>query len=142
VYRFAVTIHARPPGATATCSVELGRESFTALELDSNKLTRPLPITFEQVFAALDAIDRVFIEPDGSFVWSGETDAGRWQLDGHLYDRNERVLFVQIQGRCPRETLDHLLRILTWPQAALVFQLQREAVILLEDEFRRYAARE
>ena len=71
-------------------------------------------VTFEKVYSALEACPRMFIEPDGSFVWVGEEpnatgSATAWQLDGHLYDRNERLLYVELQGTCPPATFEMML---------------------------------
>ncbi len=71
-------------------------------------------VTFEEVFTALEAWPRMFIEPDGSFVWVGEElqAAGSkiaWQLDGHLYDRDGRLLYVDLQGTCPRAAFEQIL---------------------------------
>ena len=43
--------------------------------------------TFEATLASYEAFDRMFIELDGSFVWRGDG----WQIDGHLYDRSDRL---------------------------------------------------
>jgi hypothetical protein len=59
-------------------------------------------VSFEQASSALDTLDRLFLEPDGSFVWTGETVADspeaapprRWQLDGEVYDRDGRLAYV------------------------------------------------
>jgi hypothetical protein len=82
----------------------------------------------------------MFIEPDGSLVWTSEVERPAWQVDGHLYDRADHLLFVELKGACPADRFDQLLVALDWPQVSLVFQLVREAVVLPESEFRRYAA--
>jgi hypothetical protein len=82
----------------------------------------------------------MFFEPDGSFVWTSPSNEPAWQVDGNLFDRNGRVLFVDLKGSCPGDQFDRLLSALGWPATPLVFQLVREAVFLDEAEFRRYAA--
>jgi hypothetical protein len=81
----------------------------------------------------------MFCEPDGSFVWVSSQGEPAWQVDGNLYDRNERLLFVDLKGTCPPREFDRLLGALGWPSTALMFQLTREAVFLDEAEFRRHA---
>ena len=97
------------------------------------------PVTFEQAEAALAALPRLFIEPDGSFVWVADDAQRLWQVDGNLYDRNGRLLYVEVKGSCPAAAFDRLLRAVGWPDVPLAFQLVREAVYLDEAGFRRYA---
>ena len=88
----------------------------------------------------LAGLERMYCEPDGSFVWVSSQADRLWQVDGNLYDRAERLLFVDVRGTCPAEEFDRLLQCLGWPETAVMFQLVREAVLLGEDEFRRWAA--
>ncbi len=55
------------------------------------------------VQAQLADLPRMFIEPDGSFVWVGQDEAENWQLDGVIYDRHDRVIHVQ----CPDGRMIH-----------------------------------
>src|SRR4051794_7199501 len=101
----------------------------------------PLAVTFDAALAALEAIPRMFIEPDGSFVWTGTGQDGRaWQVDGNLIDRGDALAYVDLKGSCPEQQFDVLLAALGWPQKRLVFQLPRQGVFLEELEFRRRAA--
>jgi periplasmic divalent cation tolerance protein len=60
--------------------------------------------TFEEVYDRLSKRPNVFIELDGSFVWRAaigslhQFDAP--QIDGMLYDRTERMEYVELKGRC------------------------------------------
>jgi hypothetical protein len=40
----------------------------------------------------------MFFEPDGSWVWTGGDATCRWQLDGQLYDRHGRVVYLELKG--------------------------------------------
>jgi hypothetical protein len=100
-----------------------------------------LPVTFDEALAALERLDRLFIEPDGSFVWTGVTaDGGAWQVDGNLIDRGESLAYVELKGVCPEAQFDRLLSALGWPKAGLAFQLQKRGVFLDEASFRRMAS--
>jgi hypothetical protein len=100
-----------------------------------------LPVTFDEATAALQSLDRLFIEPDGSFVWAGaEEDGVAWQVDGNLIDRGDALAYVELKGCCPEEQFDQLLRALGWPQSALAFQLPQRGVVLNETEFRQEAS--
>jgi hypothetical protein len=81
----------------------------------------------------------MLLEPDGSFVWKGIHSGRPWQLDGMIYDRNGRVVHVEVQGTCPLAAFDRLLAALGWPAALVMFELRRAGVILDEAEFRRCA---
>lgn len=94
--------------------------------------------TFEQVSDSLALLPRMFVEPDGSFVWVS-AGAADWQLDGVLYDGAGRLWYVELKGRCPEAELNRLLAALGWPQTSLVFQLVREAVWLDERAFWQHA---
>jgi len=99
-----------------------------------------LPVSFDDAFAALAKLPRMFLEPDGSFVWTGTTPAGeRWQVDGNLIDRGDVLAYAELKGCCPEEQFDEILRALGWPRAELSFQLPRRGIILPEGEFRRQA---
>jgi hypothetical protein len=139
LYHFHATIHARDSHWTAERELRLGADAYRALALDSNQLNVPFSITFEEAAERLLALPRMFCEPDGYFLLAGTAADVAWQVDGHLYDRQERLLYVAIKGTCPVEAFDTLLRAFGWPETALVFQLTREGAILPEEEFRRYA---
>lgn len=52
---------------------------------------------FDDVAAALATADRLYFEPDGSFVWAGPD----WQIDGMIYDRDCVLQYADIKGHCP-----------------------------------------
>jgi hypothetical protein len=102
-----------------------------------------LSVTFEAAQAHLASLSRLFIEPDGSFVWRGTDSMGReWQVDGNLIDRGDVLAYVELKGCCPADRFDELLTALGWPEQPLVFQLPRRGVVLDEEEFRRLATTE
>ena len=108
---------------------------------DSSPTVRePFPVTFEAVYERLEALPRMFIEPDGSFVWVGEVlnkdgTSTAWQLDGHLYDRDDRLLFVELQGRCPRESLEELFVPLGVAPTEIEIEQRREGTTLGWEKF-------
>ena len=106
----------------------------------SDRNAAGLSATFDEALAALEQLDRLFIEPDGSFVWTGATaEGGAWQVDGNLIDRGDCLAFVELKGVCPEAQFDCLLSVLGWPWSGLAFQLQKRGVFLDEAEFRRLA---
>jgi hypothetical protein len=102
-----------------------------------------LAVTFDQASVALEQLERLFIEPDGSFVWTGvAADGERWQVDGNLIDRGDALAYVEIKGRCPQERFDQFLSALGWPEHRLAFALTQRGETLEETEFRKRAASE
>ena len=103
----------------------------------------PLTVAFDASLLALDSLPRMFIEPDGSFVWTGkEREGERWQVDGSLIDQGEVLAYVDLKGWCPEGEFDALLKAFGWPEAELLFQLPERGVFLDEAAFRRLAGSE
>jgi hypothetical protein len=98
--------------------------------------------SFDSAEAKLANLQRLFIEPDGSFVWTGEDAGQAWQVDGNLIDRGDCLAYVELKGRCPEEQFNELLAALGWPWSPLAFQLPRRGATLDEAEFRNLAASE
>lgn len=140
MYTFYVTIHARPAEAAIGPTIEISGRKLTTLSVPHDARSQPFGIAFEEVVSRLNQLERMFSEPDGSFVWASPHDGPRWQVDGNVFDRNGRLLFVDLKGTSPAEEFDRLLSALGWPQTPVIFQLVREAVFLDETEFRRWAA--
>lgn len=140
MYSFFVTVHAQPAAATSEARVELGGRTLRTLCVEPETLaTTTMDCSFEVARERLEQLGRMFCEPDGSFVWVSPQGEPAWQVDGNLYDRQGRLLFVDLKGTCPSEPFDCFLRALGWPATKLMFQLTREAVFLDETEFRRHA---
>ena len=141
MYRFHLSIHARPTGTLSSQPWQLDDESYAALQLANSQQSLPIPVSFEEAVERLNVLPRMFVEPDGSFVWVGQQDNQDWQLDGCLYDRGPHVMYVDVAGCCPSTQFDQLLTTLGWPETQLVFQLSQYAVFLGEEELRRCALR-
>ncbi|HZZ30169.1 MAG TPA: hypothetical protein VFE46_19380 [Pirellulales bacterium] len=137
---FHTTVHARRAEITAGPEINLHGRKFCTLSATPEALAATFPVSFEEAGAALEKLERLHFEPDGSFVWVSARDEAPWQVDGNLFDRAGRLLFVDLKGTCPSQQLDQLLAAFGWPQCVVMFQLLREAVFLNEADFRRYAA--
>jgi hypothetical protein len=141
MYAFFVTVHAQPAVAVIGATIELGDRTLRTLGVAPEALaTTTIASSFEEARARLERLPRMFCEADGSFVWVSPQGETAWQVDGNLYDRNGRLLFVDLKGTCPSDQFDRLLSALGWPATKLMFQLTREAVFLAEEEFRRFAS--
>jgi hypothetical protein len=142
MYSFYVTIHARPADAPPGPTMPIEGQAFASLAVPATDLAATLmDCSFETAIERLARLDRMYCEPDGSFVWVSSQHDPTWQVDGNLYDRQQRLHFVDLKGSCPREAFDQLLAALGWPAQRLIFQLTRQAILLEEAEFRRHAER-
>jgi hypothetical protein len=140
--QFDAIIHAAAAGCKAGPPIQLAGRSYATTDLCPGGTAEPLPLSFDQATEALERLDRMLLEPDGSFVVSGGSGAERWQIDGLLHDRGDRLAKVELHGRCPEATFDRLLAAIAGQNATLMFELRRVGVYLGEPEFRRYAADE
>jgi len=140
LYQFWVDVHAQPSEPLAHSRLELGGHVFEALIVPPGVAGTPLAVSFEEACAGLDRLEQLLIEPDGAFVWRGSRDETHWQVDGVLYDRAAKLIYVELKGTCPASRFDQLLSIFGWPQTPLIFQLIREAAFLDEANFRRQAS--
>lgn len=140
MYHFYASIHARPDDCQPGPPLQAAGIAFATCTISPEWLGRStLARSFEEVAADLVRLPRMYIEPDGSFVWASSRGEAPWQVDGNLYDHLDRVRLVDVKGSCPVERFDQLLGALGWPGTQLVFQLVRAAVFLDELEFRRWA---
>ncbi len=139
---FHATIHARPAETAPGPVLHLAGADYVTLAVSPEALgATTFACSFEEARAKLAVLERIYCEPDGSFVWVSSQFDQLWQVDGNLYDRAERVLFVDLKGSCPPKEFDRLLRCFGWPETPVMFQLVREAVLLGESEFRRWAGK-
>ncbi len=136
MYHFQASIHARPAGSLGQISRTILNQPMETLVLTPAQQAAPMPVTFEQAYERLSRLPRLFVEPDGAFVWVGEHEAGPWQVDGCLYDGPQQLVYVEIAGCCPPAAFDQLLAALGWPDTALIFQLPHHSVFLDELVFR------
>ncbi len=97
------------------------------LQLSPQEMGQELiQVAFETVAERLQLLERMFVEMDGSFVWTGEDQhhssalPSRWQLDGMLYDVGRHLQRMELKGRCPQARWRQLLNTLDWPTQPLV----------------------
>lgn len=66
-----------------------------------------LRTSFTAVARQLNLTQRLHMELDGSFVWVGDG----WQLDGMIYDLDDRIQYVDLKGCCPKTIWETLIGI-------------------------------
>jgi len=139
MYAFAVTIYARPDVAAPGTEVTLRGQTLPTISVPAAVLVGGFPRSFEEVGDALNSLERLYFEPDGSFVWVSSAGEPKWQLDGLLADLDGRVTSLELKGICPPAAFERALAVLGAPPAIPLFMLTHEAVALDEAAFRNYA---
>jgi len=139
-YAFEVTLHPRPAEATTAGLLDDDWGSWPVLHVPRNSPGRTLTAGFDETLDRFARLPRMFAEPDGSFVWVSPAAGEPWQVDGNLFERQGKVLLVDLKGCCPPAEFDRLLAGLGWPTDPLMFELVRAGVFLDEATFRRHAA--
>lgn len=139
LYAFDVSVHALPAEASQAGSHRDEWGEWPALDVPRAALARPLGIGFDAALDRLAVLERMYVEPDGSFVWTSTREGRSWQVDGNAAERDGRVLLVDLRGSCPPIEFDRLLAALGWPEQPVMFQLVRPAVFLDAATFRRHA---
>jgi hypothetical protein len=138
-YAFDITLHARPGAAGPGGIHGDAWGSWPVLAVPRDALAEPMAADFDAALARLAALERMYVEPDGSFVWTSPREGLSWQVDGNAAERSGRVLLVDLRGSCPPAEFDRLLAAWGWPGQAVMMQLVRPAVFLDEATFRRHA---
>lgn len=102
LYTFHITVHVRPESDSRLIMVMLHGVRVETLTVSPESLGVPFPVSFEAAATVLKNLPRFFFGPEGSFVWVA-SDNGEliWQVDGQLYDLQERVIYVKLKGSCP-----------------------------------------
>jgi hypothetical protein len=142
LYAFDITLHGRGPGAADLPPAESyadARGTWPTLAVPHELLAAPMAIGFDEAFDRLARLERMYAEPDGSFVWTSPREGLWWQVDGNACEKEGRVLLVDLKGSCPAAEFDRLLGAFGWPQQAVMMQVVRSAVFLDEPTFRRHA---
>jgi len=144
LYAFEITLHGLhgpTGGPPAPGRFSDAHGTWPVLALPRDVVAEPMALGFDAALARLDALPRMFVEPDGAFVWTSPREGRRWQVDGNAFERAGRVLLVDLKGSCPASAFDSLLACFGWPEQPLAVQLVRAGVFLDLDTLRRHAIR-
>lgn len=114
--------------------------SLSGTELKTCKLPEgtqfSMACTWDEVFSRIGSLERMFPEPDGSFMWVGFEGNREWQLNGMVYDRAGVVQWCEIKGKCPLSDWETLLTCFGWPQHSLIAQFPREQAFVQIEELK------
>ena len=136
--RFHISVHPRPAGASLGEPINLHGKTVRPLHVRMDELGRGFPLGFEEATRRLQSLPRMFIEPDGSFVWVSAQSEVPWQVDGVLWDRDGKLLMFDLRGEAEASILAQLLGALGLEPATVAVQLVQEGVFVEYDEFVRY----
>lgn len=119
---------------------------MTPLEVSAERAIPKFAVPFDEVLNRLSQLDRMYCEPDGSFLWVGPAEVcepGRllrpfpsWHFDGQLTDGGSHLAFLELKGYGTILQLEAILRTLQWPTHPIMFQLPEWGVFLSDDSFR------
>lgn len=150
LYAFEITLHPLPAESAPGPAFTDAWGTWPTLAVPKPALAAAMAVGFDDALASLSGLERMYAEPDGSFVWtssrsgvagrSGDAGAAWWQVDGNAFEKDGRVLLVDLKGSCPPAEFDRLLAAFGWPAQPVMLQLVRSAVFLGEEAFRRHAA--
>lgn len=128
---FHCIIHAKPGVTNSTV------KGTSPLTLETSLASENVfKCSFEDVVANFESLPRMFLEPDGSFVWVIQSNTTRFQLDGLLVDNGTNLISVELKGACDEATLEQVLTAVGWPEQEVVFQLVQQGVCIDQLDFR------
>lgn len=137
-----ITIHARTPGDAYGTPLDLDGCEVRPLARPADSIAAPFAVGFEQAAERLAELDpMIHFEPDGWFIWHSPKDESPvWQINGNLYDRQERLWLIPLRGKCPESVLMRLLTVLAnEPAAELMFELTRAGIYVDLPDLLHYA---
>lgn len=139
LFAFDITLHALTADAVPGGSHADAWGEWPVLHVPHAALAVPMAVSFDDFLHAISGIERLYAEPDGSFVWASPRAGLAWQVDGNAFERDGRLLLVDLKGSCPEPAFDRLLAACGWPVQPVMMQLVRPAVFLAEPTFRKHA---
>ena len=87
-----------------------------------------LPQSFEEIASILGRISGLVFEMDGSFVWVDHCHSPAYQMNGMVYDRNNKLEYVEIKGACSAQQWYTLCQTVCGLSIQLPLQLKNDNV--------------
>lgn len=125
-------LHALNTSSYDSLSASVDGHEVVAIDLPSTAFQQPLGVTFDATLEFLAALPRLYIEPDGSFIWLSDDGADEWKIDGQLNDSPGGLMTVELKitGRRPWPGLESVLHSVDWPRQAIAFEMVRQGIYL------------
>ena len=133
-------ITGRPENAIPGKNTAIFGQAIGTLQLPTGP--SPMSVSFEKVAGILSRFPNLHFEPDGAFTWGSidrrSKDERLWQLDGMIYDRENRIEYVELKGNCDRATWEAFTQVLSGVEyRPLVVQWIDQGLWISEPDFRR-----
>lgn len=97
-------------------------------------------MSWESALERLSRLPRMFVEPDGSFLWNGDDKfIGHWQLEGTVYDDGRVVRTVELLGHCSLDNWQTFLEAFETTCSSIIIELVDENRIVAGEWLREYA---
>ena len=83
IYAFDITLHGRTPGLVGLQAVDTHTDAWGAwptLAVPRDLLAMPMPTGFDEALERLSGLERMYAEPDGSFVWTSPREGLCWRI--------------------------------------------------------------
>lgn len=127
-----VSVHAWPAGAVYHRPSCVFGQNLTVVQVTPEQLGQPLARSFDEVLDQLATLPRLFIEPDGSFVWVGCGDGGEdgWQIDGQLHEGATGLMTIELKLAGRRPDWRSVLHCAGWPAQRVLFHLVQLGLFL------------
>ncbi len=122
-------------GRLPASKIDIRGAEVLTYRLDSDSGAAGFSVSYEELSQKLSQIERLFIEPDGSFVWVSP-DNTEQKLNGQITDDGKHVMFLELRGNCPFHSMEPVLAGLGWPTCRLLFQQLPEANLFDEEGIR------
>jgi hypothetical protein len=131
---FHATLRPFPEGVAEEIKATWNQLEVQALRVPTQANAMSFELSYEELSDRLNRIDRLHLEPDGSFVWVNAVDV-KQRINGQITDNGKRVMFIEMRGCCVRSGMEPIVRQLGWPEVAVSFQLQPEALLVDGEQF-------
>jgi hypothetical protein len=130
-----LSVYPRPSGRHDTKSIEINGIQIDSLCLKTSDFVDTFPCTFEEVFQALDSFDGLHIELDGAFAFRNVDQDRPWQIDGLVFEKDNRVWHLQLKGFCDRHSFEKIMSVCHWPKTDFIVQSITTGTVVASDQF-------
>ncbi len=129
-----------PPNALPRGNATILGQFVETLELPQGPI--PLSVSFDHVSDVLSQFPNLHFEPDGAFTWGSVERRSQherlWQLDGMIYDRENRIEYVELKGNCDRAAWEAFTQVLSGVEyVPLVVHWIEQGLWISEPDFRK-----
>ena len=137
VSQWHIAVHPSLSLEVPTQAASVDGQTVQALQIEARELNQKFDVSFDELFETLQNFERLFIELDGSFVWRGTSSDTPWQIDGIVFEKDDRVWYVELKGYCDRQSFNELVCCLAGDESSFIVQSITEGIVVSGREFIR-----